>query len=82
MQLEHQVVVEFKALEGSLGHAVDWTVSDLLKPAEFVDRWRILLRDHAFVSLFEEKAPHKFAKGTDLMEHVDGVRIVHRVLYR
>ena len=75
--------MEFKSLEASLGRTINWDVQGgVLRPPKFVDRWRILLWDHVFPHYFEEKSNTKFLMGTNLTEFEDGIKIIHRVLYR
>ena len=46
---------------------VDWdSPIGIFGPKEFVDRWRILLWEKAFLPFFSPAKGAKFVKGTDL----------------
>ena len=50
-------------------------------PAEFVDRWRIILWDKAFLSFFNSNGV-KFVKSSVLTTFKGGDMAINRVLYR
>ena len=61
---------------------VDWdSPIGILGPKEFVDRWRILLWEKAFLPFLSPAKGAKFVKGTDLRAFDGGEQAIKRVLY-
>ena len=62
---------------------VNWDASEgVLQPKDYIDKWRILLWDRAFLPLFASKASPKFTKDTKLRKMDGGSKIINRCLYR
>jgi len=81
--LEKAVEAEILAFENSFPIGIDWEAStDLLRPAEYVEHWRLLLWDKAFRVYFHDKGDLKFSKGLNIMEFEEGPIAVKRVAYR
>ena len=58
---------------------VDWdSPAQILGPKEFVDKWRILLSEKAFLPILSLAKGAKFVKGTDLK----AFDAINRVFYR
>ncbi len=73
---------EFVSMESSFARPIDWDVSmGVLRPVEFVDRWRIFLLDTAFKQFFDDNADPRFFKASNLNKF-GGRQIVQRVIYR
>lgn len=82
LQLEEAVEIDFKKMESDENWTIDWQVDGVLQPAAFVDRWRVILYDHAFSFYFKIPSIMKFTKGTKLRDFQDGPQIIHRAIYR
>ena len=62
---------------------VDWdSPIGILGPKEFVDRWRILLWEKAFLPILSPTQGAKFVKGTDLTTFEAGAKVIKCILYR
>ena len=62
---------------------VDWdSPVGIRGPKEFVDRWRILLWEKAFLPIFSPAKGAKFVKGMDLNTFDSGEQAINRILYR
>ena len=80
LQLEVAVAKEF---EGELQQAINWDASrGILRPKDYIDKWRILLWDMAFLPIFVAKGNLKFTKGTELNKMDDGKKIINRAMFR
>ena len=82
---------EFASIEGSYPRSIDWDASGgVLKPGEFVDWWRIVLWDQAFLPFFISKTSKdskdskdsKFIKGCNLLKFLGGPMAIKRMVYR
>ena len=82
---------EFASVEGSYPRSIDWNASGgVLKLGEFVDRWRIVLWDQAFLPFFTSKTSKdskdskdsKFVKGSTLLKFPRGPMAIKCVVYR
>ena len=82
---------EFASIKGSYPRSIDWDASkDVLKPGEFVDRWRIVLWNQAFLPFFISKTSKdskdskdsKFVKGSNLFKFPGGPMAIKCVVYR
>ena len=83
MQLEAAVALDFSKCEAEILQPVDWDASEgVLQPKDYIDKWRILLWDRAFLPLFASKASPKFTKGTELRKMDGGTKIINRCLSR
>ena len=83
LQLEAAVAEEFVKFEGELQQPLSWEASrGILGPKDYIDRWRILLWDRAFLPFFVAKGNLKFIKGTELRKMDDGKQIIDRVFFR
>ena len=73
---------EFTAIETSYAHPIDWNASGgVLRLGEYVDWWRIVLWDKAFLPFFEAKDSN-FVKDSDLLEFASGRMAIKQVVYR
>ena len=73
---------EFTSIENSYTRPFDWNAfGGVLRPGEFVDWWRIVFWNKAFIPFFEAK-DLKFIKGSHLLEFVDGRMAIKQVVYR
>lgn len=59
---------------------IEWS-SAVLKPAAYVEKWRLLLWNQAFETYLDETASPKFLKTTKLLQFQDGI-IAGRLFYR
>ena len=83
LQLEAAIVEEFVKFEEELQQPISWEASGgILRPKDYIDRWRILLWDRAFLPLFVAKSNLKFIKGIELRKMDDGNHIIDRVFFR
>ena len=83
MQLEVVVALDFSKCEAEILQPIDWDASEgVLQPKDYIDKWRILLWDRAFLPLFASKASPKFTKGTKLRKMDGGSKIINRCLFR
>ena len=61
---------------------VDWdSPTRILGPKKFVDRWKILLWEMAFLPILSLAKGAKFMKGINLKVFEAGVKAINRVLY-
>lgn len=60
---------------------VEWN-DQVLKPAEYVEKWRVILWNRAYGFFLSGNASPKFHKGTDLMKIEGGSMTSTRLLYR
>ena len=75
--------LDFSKCKVELHRPVNWNASrGVLQPKDYIDNWRILLWDRAFLPLFAAKASSKFTKGTELKKMDGGTKIINRYLYR
>ena len=83
MQLKEAVDFEFKKIEAESTRVVDWdSPVRILGPKEFVDRWRILLWEKAFLPFLSLAKGSKFVKETDLRAFDGGEQAIKGVLYK
>jgi hypothetical protein len=81
--LEKGVEAEIASFENECSIEIDWgSTVDIFQPANYVEHWRLLLWDKAFLVYFDDEADLKFVKGLDLMEFRDGLISIKRVAYR
>ena len=72
LQLKAAVAEEFVKFEGELQQPISLEASEgILRPKDYIDRWRILLWDRAFLPFFVAKGNLKFTKGIKLRK-MDG----------
>ena len=77
------VALDFSKCEAKFLQLVNWDASEgVLRPKDYIDKWRILLWDRAFLPLFAGKASPKFTKGTKLRKMDGGTKIINRCFYR
>jgi hypothetical protein len=82
-QLEDRVVNQFSELSGDDLGEIDWAASGgVMKPAEYVESWRILLWDKAFQPFLHSAANPPFLKGSSFEDHPGAPQAEKRVLYR
>ena len=82
-QLEAALALDFSKYEARLQQPVNWdALEGVLWPKDYINKWRILLWDRVFLSLFATKASSKFTKGTELRKIDGGTKIINRCLYR
>ena len=83
LQLEAVVALDFSKCEAEILQPDDWdALKRVLQPKDYIDKWRILLWDRAFLPLFANKASPKFTKGMELRKMDGGSKIINRCLYR
>jgi hypothetical protein len=81
--LEKGVEAEIASFENECSVEIDWgSTEDISQPANYVEHWRLLLWDKAFLVYFDDDADLKFVKGLDLMEFGEGPISIKRVAYR
>jgi len=81
--LEKAVEAEMLVFERAFPIDIDWEASQvILRPAEYVEHWRLLLWERAFLVYFRDDGDMKFSKGFDIMEFEEGPLAVKRVAYR
>ena len=72
LQLEAPIAEDFVKFEGELQQAINWDAfGGIMGPKDYIDRWRILLWDRAFLPLFVAKDNLKFTKDIELRK-MDG----------
>jgi hypothetical protein len=80
--LEKGVEAEIASFENECSVEIDWSsTEDIFQPANYVEHWRLLLWDKAFLVYFDDEAELKFVKGLDLIEFRDGLISIKRVAY-
>lgn len=77
-QLEEAVINDFEDIKKELGPIKN--VPDVLKPSQYVEKWRVLLWDKAYIPLIRAGPP--FTKGSKLRTFKFGSIAINRVLYR
>ena len=83
LQLEAAIAEEFVKFEEELQQPISWeAIGGILRPKDYIDRWRILLWDKAFLPLFVAKDNLKFTKGTELRKMDIGNQIIDRVFFK
>ena len=83
LQLEAAIAEEFVKFEEELQQSISWEASGgILQPKDYIDRWRILLWDRAFLPLFVAKGNLKFTKGIELRKMDNGKQIIDRVFFK
>lgn len=81
--MEKGVEAEIASFENEADVDIDWGSSeDILQPANYVEHWRLILWDKAFLVYFDDKGDLKFVKGLDLLEFEEGPIAIKRVAYR
>ena len=77
------VVLNFSKCEAELQQPVNWdALEGVLWLKDYIEKWRILLWDQAFLPLFAAKASPKFTKGTEVRKMDGGTKIINHCLYR
>ena len=77
------VALDFSKCEAEFQQPVNWNTSEgVLRPKDYIDKWRILLWDQAFLTLFVGKASPKFTKCTEPRKMDGGTKIINHYLYR
>ena len=80
--MEFTVEAEVKAFENKCPIDSDWDATPgILRPAEYVEHWRVIVWDKAFLVYFDEKAKLKFTKGGNIMEFEEGPIAIKCVEY-
>lgn len=59
---------------------IQWS-SVVLKPAEYVEKWRLMLWKKAFPFFLSENASPRYIKGSELLK-IDGGKSAGRLIYR
>ena len=81
--MEAALALDFSKCEAELQQPINWDASGgVLQPKDYIDKWRILLWDRAFLPLFAAKASPKFMKGMELKKMDGGTKIINCSLYR
>lgn len=82
-QLEDHFEKHFEEICAGGGISVDWEASPgILKPAEYLERWRMILWDKAFLSFLHPSLKPPFLKSTRFEDAALTDIAVKRVLYR
>ena len=83
LQVEAAVAEEFVKFEEERQQSISWEASGgILRPKDYIDKWRILLWDRAFLPLFVAKDNLKFTKGTELRKMDNGNQIIDRIFFK
>jgi hypothetical protein len=61
---------------------VDWTIQGVRKPSDYVESWRILLWDKAFIPFFGNKDQKLYTKKSIFKEFPGTESAVRRIVYR
>lgn len=82
LQLEDQLLREFEKISEKL-EPIDWRASGGIKtPSQYVETYRILLWDKAFLPFFNAEADPVYKKETKFTKYPGTGSVVQRVLYR
>ncbi|HYP43030.1 MAG TPA: hypothetical protein VEQ18_03330 [Candidatus Nitrosocosmicus sp.] len=82
MQLEDQFLREFEKIREQL-KPIDWRASGGIKtPSQYVETYRILLWDKAFLPFFNARADPVYKKETKFTGYPGTGSAIQRVLYR
>ena len=82
-QLEDSLIRQFNEISGDDLGEIDWKASGgIMKPSEYVESWRILLWDKAFLPFLHPAANPPFLKGSTFDTHPGAPLAENRVLYR
>ena len=81
--MEKGVEAEIASFENEASVEIDWgSTKDILQPANYVEHWRLILWDKAFLVYFDDKGDLKFVKGLNLLEFEEGPIAIKRVAYQ
>ena len=81
--MEKGVEAEIASFENVCSVEIDWSsTEDIFQPGDYVEHWRLILWDKAFLVYFDDKGDLKFVKRLDLMDFKEGPISIKRIAYR
>ena len=81
-QLEDKFILEFEKLCNSGEISVDWNATPgIMRPSEYVEKWRMILWEKAFMVLIHPSVKPPFLKGTNLDGLPKADLLTQRLLY-
>ena len=82
-QMEELLVREISDMSKGDLPDIDWNASrGILKPADYIDMWRISVWDKTFLPFFSPNADPPFLKSKVLKDFPNGLMAFRRVLYK